>query len=217
MILTLSANLNILLRDQNSLLNAAGFDKQFDEEGLDSAKLNFIDNALSYMLESHEPFPMVVMDATYNLVASNKSANKILELFVLNPSALTDKVNLLEMIFHPDLCRPFVEDWEKTAHMMLARLHRESLEKRHDDRLQNLLNTILALPDVPKAWRQPDFSDDFYPTSTLTLCKGDLRLSFLMTMTTFSPPQSITVEELMIESYFPLDAETKKACIELCN
>ena len=27
MILTLSANLNILLRDQNSLLNAAGFDK----------------------------------------------------------------------------------------------------------------------------------------------------------------------------------------------
>lgn len=216
MVLTLSANLNIPLRDQNSLLSAAGFDNQFDEEDLDSAKLIAIDNALSYMLKSHEPFPMVVMDASYNLVASNKSASKILELFVLNPLALTDKVNLLEMIFHPELCRPFVGSWEKTAHMMLARLHRESLEKRHDERLQDLLKKILSLPDVPNSWRQPDFSDEFYPTSTLTLRKDDLRLSFLMTMTCFSSPKSVTVEELMIESYFPLDEETKNACIELC-
>jgi transcriptional regulator with XRE-family HTH domain len=217
MVLVLAANLNVPLRDQNALLRSAGFDNYFDEPALNSGQLSPIDNAIRYMLEKHDPFPMVVLDATYNLVASNTSASKILQLFVLNPTALKEKVNLLEMIFHPELCRPFVENWEQTAHIMLARLHRESLEKRHDQRLKELLETILKLPDVPESWRQPNFTEDYYPSSKLTLKKDSLHLSFLMTMTCFSSPQSITVEELMIESYFPLDQETEKACIELCN
>ena len=217
MVLGLAANLNIPLRDQNVLLRSSGFKTEFDEPALGSPELSSVDNALRYMLNKHDPFPMVVLDATYNLVASNKSASKVLELFVADPNRLTGKVNVLEMIFHPDLCRPFVQNWETTAHTMLARLHREVLEKRHDERLKDLLEKLLSLPDVPHVWRQPCFSDKYYPSSTLTLKKGELHLAFMMTMTCFSFPQSITVEELMIESYFPLDEETEKTCIALCN
>jgi hypothetical protein len=40
-------------------------------------------------------------------------------------------------------------------------------------------------------------------------------LSFLTTVTTFSAPQNVTIEELKIESYFPLDDRTVRACEKL--
>jgi hypothetical protein len=42
--------------------------------------------------------------------------------------------------------------------------------------------------------------------------KGDVELAFLTTVTHFDAPQNITLQELKIESYFPLDDETAAAC-----
>lgn len=50
------------------------------------------------------------------------------------------------------------------------------------------------------------------PTLTLELQRGDLSLSFLGTVTVFSAPQEVALEELRIESFFPLDARTAAAC-----
>ena len=60
--------------------------------------------------------------------------------------------------------------------------------------------------------RQPDFSTPSDPTLTLRLKRDDLELAFLTTVTVFSAPQNVTLEELRIESYFPLDEETAVAC-----
>ena len=37
-------------------------------------------------------------------------------------------------------------------------------------------------------------------------------LSFLTTLTVFSSPQQVTLEELRVESYFPEDEETAARC-----
>ena len=37
-------------------------------------------------------------------------------------------------------------------------------------------------------------------------------LAFLSTVTAFSAPQNVTLDELRIESYFPLDDATAHAC-----
>jgi hypothetical protein len=46
---------------------------------------------------------------------------------------------------------------------------------------------------------------------------GDLELSFLSTVTVFSGPRNVTLEELNIESFFPLDEATTKACERLSS
>ena len=68
---------------------------------------------------------------------------------------------------------------------------------------------------MPRAWRQPDFSADVQPTLRLRLARDDLRLGFLVTVTTFSTPQQVTLDELRIESCFPLDDETREACMRI--
>ena len=42
--------------------------------------------------------------------------------------------------------------------------------------------------------------------------RDDLELAFLTTLTSFSAPGNVTLDELRIESYFPLDEATERAC-----
>jgi hypothetical protein len=46
---------------------------------------------------------------------------------------------------------------------------------------------------------------------------GEHVLEFLTTLTVFNAPQSVRLEELHIESYFPLDETTERVCMELAR
>jgi len=74
---------------------------------------------------------------------------------------------------------------------------------------------VLAYPGVERSWLRPDFSAPLPPTFTLELQRDDLSLSFLGTVTIFSAPHEVALEELRIESFFPLDAGTAVACERL--
>jgi hypothetical protein len=55
-------------------------------------------------------------------------------------------------------------------------------------------------------------SEPSEPTVALRFNAGGLPLAFLSTVTAFSAPQNVTLDELRIESYFPLDDVTASAC-----
>lgn len=42
-----------------------------------------------------------------------------------------------------------------------------------------------------------------------------MTMRFLTTITEFNAPQNVTLEELRIESYFPLDDQTRTLCEQL--
>ncbi len=62
---------------------------------------------------------------------------------------------------------------------------------------------------------QPDFSLPSEPTLSLRIRRDGLDLAFLTTLTVFNAPQNLALEELRIESYFPLDEATALACERL--
>ena len=212
MVLSLAGVLQVPLRQQNSMLNAAGFDNVFDEPSLHDALSGPVGKAVELMLKKQEPYPMIVMDWGFDVLRLNASAQRLLVQFISDPSILGGRINLFEMIFDPRLFRPFILDWDTTAHTLLSNLHRTALLNSHDKILNNLVAKLLSYPDVPDSWCQPDFSKSSDPISTLKLKKDDLELLFLTTVTSFKAPENITIEELRIESFFPLNAETEEAC-----
>jgi transcriptional regulator with XRE-family HTH domain len=217
MVLGLAAALDVPLRDQNVLLESAGFEPAFDEPPLDRGLPPPIGQAIERMLSHHEPFPMAVMTRTYDLLKANRAAGRLLGAMVQDPSSLGDQPNLMRALFDPRAARPFVVEWERTARLLLSRLHRESLARPSDEPLASLVQALLEYPDVPESFRQPDFTAPSEATFTLRLRRGDLQLAFLTTMTAFNAPQSVTLEELRIESYFPLDDATAAACERLAG
>ncbi len=216
MVLRLMATLGVPLRDQNEVLRAASFAARFLGPPLDAMDAS-IDLALARMLHQQEPFPMVVMNLAYDVLRTNAAAQTVFSHFVLDPAHVPAPLNLYALVFDPQLARPFIQNWPQVGQHMLARLHREALSRPNDARLWALLERVLAFRDVPQTWRQPDFSHTSEPTFALVLERGPLALRFFMVVTAFSAPQQITLQELRIESYFPLDEQTRLACERLAE
>jgi len=217
MVLRLMVALDVPLREQNQILLAAGFTARFPEPALDEVE-PAVEHAISRMMQQQEPYPLTVLSGGYDILRSNGAAGALFAHFVAEPARLpTPPLNMFSLLFDPSLVRPFVTDWARVGHQMIARLHREALQHRTDDRLRALIQRTLAYPDVPSAWRRPDFSAHCGSTLEIQLCRGEVRLGFLTTMTMFSAPQQVTLDELRIESYFPLDEATRSTCIRMAR
>lgn len=213
MVLRLLSVLGVPLREQNEALRAAGLEPHFPESPADRLPPE-VDLAITQMMQQHEPFPLTVLALDATVLRANRAAHAMFATFAVDPAVLSPTLDLFSLFFDPRLWRPFVVDWEHVAHAMLARLHRETLLSG-DARLTVLLDRLLGFPGVPPGWRQPDFSVDAGPTVAFWLARGALKVGFLVTVTTFSGPRQVALDELRIESCFPLDAETRLVCEQL--
>jgi transcriptional regulator with XRE-family HTH domain len=216
MVLRLGAALNLTLRDQNALLEAAGFPPAFGEP-TEQELAPEIEQVLQRMLAQHEPFPLVVVNRGYDVLQANRGALRLLKRFIAEPDALGMPLNVLRLLFDSRLGRRFVLDWEHVAHLLLTRVHREVLSRPNDAVLATFLDELCAYPEVPRSWRQPDFSARSEPALILRLRRDELEVSFLTTITTFNAPQNVTLEEMRIDSYFPLDPQTERVCTSLAE
>lgn len=214
MVLRLMGTLALSLRDQNEVLRAAGFAPRFAEPGLEALPPE-ADWAITRMLAQQEPYPLAVLSAGHDIVRINHAGRRMLQAFVADPARLPDRPNMVDLVFDPALARPFIANWAELARHMLSRLQREALQSSGSAAPARLLERALSHPGVPAEWRRPDFSQELGSTLTLRLQRGDTALNFLTTITTFSSPHLITLQELRIESYFPLDEATRAACERL--
>lgn len=216
MVLRLMAALDVPLRAQNEALRAAGFSARFAESALEalSPAVNW---ALERMLKQQEPYPLTLLSVDFRILRSNDAMRRVLGPFIAEPARLPEATDMYALVFDPALARPFVQDWPHLARQMLARLHREVLRSGGDERLTALLTRVLAYPDVDAQWRHPDLGVEVDSALSLRLQRDDLQVGFMTTVTTFSVPRMVTLEELRIESYFPLDAATQTVCERLAT
>jgi transcriptional regulator with XRE-family HTH domain len=217
MVLRLGAALGLGLRDVNALLQAAGLPRAFRESRGEQALPPTIERVITRMLEQQEPYPMVVLNARYDLLRANHSASLLFARFVADPAALQAAPNALRLIFDPRLARPYLDDWPELARSVLIQLQREALSRPADDDIPELVRELCAYPGVPEDWRQPAFDLPANPTIEFGMTRDDLRVRFLTTVTVFNAPLDVGLEDLRLESYFPVDDATEALCRELCG
>ncbi len=216
MVLRLFATLDAPLRDRNHALRAAGFPPHYPEPPVEELAPP-VAAAIERMMEKHEPYPLVVLAADYAIVRANRAAFVVFSTMMVEPPPPDEPLNLLSLVFDPRRLRTSHPEWESLASSMLARFHREVLARPNDARLARKLAEILAYPGVPAAWKKPDFSAATGPTFTIHLARNGLSLRFMSAVTVFSAPDAVTLEELRIESLYPLDAATEQACERLAQ
>jgi len=214
MVLKLAATLDVPLRDRNTLLREAGFAAHFPEPTLDALQDPAIEHALERMLEQQEPYPMILLDRTYEVLRINQAARRFFGVVIKDGLV---GLNALDVLFDPGILRPFVVDWQTVGLEVVLRLQRETLFNPHDRRLGELLERLLKYPDVPQEWQRPDFSRSTAPAVNLRFRFGEQELGFVTTMTRFHAPHNVTLDELQIESYFPQDEATQQLCIALAS
>src|SRR4051812_32481594 len=117
MVLHLAEQLEVPLRDRNQLLLAAGYAPVYEQRELDDPELRPVREALDLVLEGHEPYPAVVVDRGWNLVAANRSLQLLLA--GVAPELLEPPVNVMRASLHPAGVAPrIVNLGEWRAHMI---------------------------------------------------------------------------------------------------
>ena len=213
MIVRLAKTLGLTLRDHNELLAAAGFGEAYATPEVGDLLAGPVAAALDLMLAHHDPYPMVVIDRGYDVVRLNGGATRLLA--HIAPLGHGARPNVMHVLFDPRQARAAVVDWPHVARAILSRLHREVLERPQDKVLSALLRSLFDYPDVPSDWQRPDLALPSEPYLPLRLRLPEVELGFLTAITAFSAPQNVTLDELRIESYFPLDDVTREACAGL--
>lgn len=205
MLLHLAEHLDVPLRDRNELLLAAGYAPAYSAAAIDSPRLSAVREAIRQILAGHEPYPAVVVDRAWRLVDGNSSVAVLTE--GVAPHLLTPPVNVMRLTLHPDGMAPRIANLPEWRAHLLDRLRRELVTG--DDELAALYDELRGYPGgEPGPDAEVPGPGDF--AVPLRLRHPDRELAFFSTTATFGTPLDVTVAELVIESFFPADEETRK-------
>jgi transcriptional regulator with XRE-family HTH domain len=208
MVLQLANALDIPLREQNALLLAAGYAPTYAESPLDAPALQAVRLALDAILAKQEPYPAVVMNRSWDILATNAAAVRFFG-FLLGDKPMPSPANVVRLMFDPDGLRPRVTNWDSVAEALVRRVHREAVNGVADEATSRLLAEVSAYPDVPARWARPDPDAVPVPVIPVGFAKDGLHFTFFSAVTTLGTPQDVTLQELRIEAFFPLDAATE--------
>jgi transcriptional regulator with XRE-family HTH domain len=220
LILRLSEELDVPLRERNVLLLAGGFAPAYPEHGLDAPPLSAVTEAMRQVINAHMPNPALAVDGHWELIDANDAVSLLTE--GTAAELMEPPVNVLRVSLHPDGMAPRILNLGQWRRHVLFRLRRQA-DRSGDPFLHELYEELSSYPGAGGA-RGVDgvgrgegngageAADVVLP---MRLRVGEAELSFLSTTTVFGSPLDVTVAELAIESFYPADAATAAAMLAL--
>ena len=214
MILRLAAVLELPLRQQNSLFLAAGYAPAWRESDLSAPELARVDSALGYMLAQQEPYPAFVLDRRWTIVRANAGAARLGE-FLAGPSPAApatsaEPANLAVALMSSDGLRPFIANWEEVALYFLRGVQADALADGTPETAA-LLTRLLAVPGAPVLSRVLPPDERQAPVLVIHFRRGETSLRLFTTLATLGTPHDVTLQEIRIECFFPVDDATARA------
>lgn len=204
MVLRLCDQLGVPLRDQNRLLLACGFAPAHPEHALADPPMAEVADAIEAILTAHLPFPALVVDPGWDLVAANDAVYALLDGVALR--LLEPPVNVIRLTLDPDGLAPRIVNLDEWRSHLLARLRHE-YDATGDPRPRALLDELDPPDDRHRPAAHHRSPGLVVP---LRLRAGGTELSLLSTTTVFGTPREVTLSELAIEAFYPADAATRR-------
>jgi transcriptional regulator with XRE-family HTH domain len=196
MVLRLGEALEVSLRERNQLLAAAGLPPAYSEKPVTGAELAPYRAAIDRLLQAHEPYPAMVLDAYWNVILANDTCTVLFG----GPVAGANMVD--RMLANPAAAHAIV-NWPEVAWAGLTRLRQQLGRSPHDERLRQMVtHAETAVAGLP----QPTV-----PPTDLMVCPwfriGDTVIRTIGMAARFDPVAAVVLDELRVELFYPLDAD----------
>jgi transcriptional regulator with XRE-family HTH domain len=206
MVMRLAAALDVPLRQHNALLMSAGFAPVWRQTDLAAPELSEISTALDFMLAQQEPFPGVAVDRHWNLLRGNAGAIRLVE-FLVGPLAQGTPVNLADALVAPDVLRPHLVNWPDVVRYFIRSVEADAAADGTAETAA-LLERLRGYDGVREAVSTVPSEPATAPVLPMHFRKGNTELRLFTTIATLGIPQDITLQELRIECFFPMDEPT---------
>src|SRR6201996_1523618 len=203
----LSVALGLSFRQSNDLLLAAGFAPIWSDTPFDAETLAPVRQALDFMLAQPEPYPAVVVDRRWNLLQANKGAVALVEV-LLGPLTPGAAINLADALVAPDVLRPYLTNWPEVVAYFVRSVEADAAADATAETVA-LRDRLLSYPDVQASLATPSAETAGPPVLPMRFAKGGVALELFTTLTTLGMSLDVTLQELRIESFFPMDEATR--------
>jgi transcriptional regulator with XRE-family HTH domain len=204
MVMRLAEFLDLPLRERNSLLLAAGFAPEYSQTPLSAESMRGVRQSLQALVDAHQPCPALVVDHAWNLVLANDAA------FVMAgdmpDDLMSDPINIIRLLMHPDGLRSRMTNFSDYSAHVMHRLHRQE-RSTGDAAISELIRECESYPGVG---RPGNTHAPIEPVMPIRMSIDGVALSFFTIVSTLGTPYDVTLDEIMIESFFPADEVTAK-------
>lgn len=203
MVIRLADQLDIPLRVRNQLLLSAGYAPAYGQHGLEAPEMGPVREALERVLGGHEPYPALVVDRHWGMVAANRAVGLLTS--GVAPALLEEPVNVLRLALHPDGLAPRIANLGEWRAHLLDRLGRQAVVSG-DPALAVLHDELTSYPGGDRSHAHDVAVGEI--ATPLRLRHDGVELAFISTLTTFGTAVDVTLSELSIEAFLPGDAAT---------
>jgi transcriptional regulator with XRE-family HTH domain len=218
MVLRLAEQLDVPVRDRNALLLAAGYAPRFAQTPLDDPAMDSLRAGVEQLLRGYEPYPALVVDGTYTVVAANRGIAMLME--GLPEHLLTPPLNAMRITLHPEGLAPRIRNLLEWRGHLLAQMERQIALARSVE-LRELYDEVAAYPlagtsagvaaeETVDGAADGDGAPYAHFALPLRIEHDGRVLSFVSSISTFNTPMDVTVAELAIETLLPADPATVK-------
>jgi transcriptional regulator with XRE-family HTH domain len=200
MLMKLSDHLDVPLRERNQLLLAGGYAPRYPQHDLAEPELASVRAALRLVLTAHQPHPAVLINRWWEMLEANEAA------WMLTAGCaswlLEPPVNVLRLTLHPEGLAPRIANLAQWRAHLLGQVRRR-VEQVGDARLRALQDEVAGYPG----------GLDHSVASTNVVLPLRLRheageLSFFSIAATVETAADVTVDELVLEAFYPADPQT---------
>jgi transcriptional regulator with XRE-family HTH domain len=210
MVLRLAEHLDVPVRERNALLLAAGYAPRYPQTPLDDPALDALREGLERLIQGYEPYPALVVDGLYNVVAANRGVLMLLD--GIPESLLARPLNAMRLTLHPQGLAPRIRNLREWRGHLLDQMGRQ-IALHRSRQLRALYEEVAAYP-VPETDDEAESDEPASPVFHFALpmrIEHEGRtLSFVSSISTFNTPMDVTVAELAIETLVPADPATAK-------
>ncbi|MGX2993644.1 helix-turn-helix domain-containing protein [Streptomyces sp. JNUCC 64] len=205
LILRLADHLDVPVRERNALLLAAGYAPRFPETSMDDPSMAGLREGLDRLLRGYEPYPALVVDATYQVIAANRGITMLLG--DVPERLLTPPMNAMRLTLHPEGLARRVRNLAEWREHLLEQMARQIALDRSPV-LRDLYEEVSAYPVLNPGEPAARGASTPYFALPMQVEHDGRVLSFVSSIATFNTPMDVTVAELAIETFLPADEET---------
>ena len=119
-------------------------------------------------------------------------------------------INLADALVAPDVLRPYLTNWSEVAGHFVRSVEADAAADA-TPQTAALLQRLLGYKDVRSILAEALAADSAAPVVPMHFKKGRTNLRLFTTIASLGTPRDITLQELRIESFFPMDEPTRAA------
>lgn len=187
----------------DAMFLSAGFAARSTRERWDDATLGAIEASIDHILQSHAPYPAVLIDRIWTVLRANEPAQAF-----LTKIGGTGGPNLLREFLTPGPVRDSIRNWDETARGLMRLFELEVARRPHDREAKAMHAELLQIPGVGPLMSLVG-TNRSAPVLTIQFLIDDAELELFSLIATIGMSAEAALDDLRIETLLPANDATR--------